>query len=157
VEQPLRRSSYSNLPDAGKYGLPVATLFGPRSLPSPKIKGLGGGKVTAWTWSESASLAYLKGLNDSELMLLVVWTVWLTVIGAAIIRTFRGRLSDALQAALVWAMVALVLVAAYTYRSELSDIGNRILEKLVPGRGAGAAISNTFKIKAPIAGIHQKA
>jgi predicted aspartyl protease len=92
-------------------------------------------------------LAYQRGFNDGELMPLVVWTVWLTVVGAAIIRTFRGRLSDALQAALVWVVVALVLVAAYTYRFELSNIGNRIFEKLVPGRGAGAAMSNTVKVK----------
>jgi aspartyl protease family protein len=35
-----------------------------------------------------------------------------------------------------WVVVGLLLVAAYTYRFELKDVGERVLAELVPGRAA---------------------
>ena len=49
---------------------------------------------------------------------------------------FRQRFSYALQSAVVWALIALVLVLAYTYRFELRDVSDRVLAELIPGRAA---------------------
>jgi predicted aspartyl protease len=57
-----------------------------------------------------AVMVHRKRLDDSEAMPLFVWVVWLVVIAGTIIRTFRSRLSNALQAALVWAVIVLALV-----------------------------------------------
>lgn len=79
-----------------------------------------------------AVLVHQKRLNDSEAMPLFVWALWLVAVGGTIIRTFRGRLSNALQAALIWAVIVLALVAGYTYRFEFADAANRIREMLAP-------------------------
>jgi aspartyl protease family protein len=47
---------------------------------------------------------------------------------------FRQRFSNALQSAVIWALIALVLVLAYTYRFELRDVSDRVLAELIPGR-----------------------
>jgi aspartyl protease family protein len=49
---------------------------------------------------------------------------------------FRERFAQALQALLLWAAIALVLVVGYTYRGELRDIWQRVLAELMPGRAA---------------------
>jgi aspartyl protease family protein len=57
-------------------------------------------------------------------------------VGGAVLVLFRDRLSQALEALLFWALFAFVLVFAYTYRSELRGIGDRVMTELVPGRAA---------------------
>jgi aspartyl protease family protein len=49
---------------------------------------------------------------------------------------FRQRFSNALQSAVIWALIALVLVLAYTYRFELRDVSDRVLAELIPGWAA---------------------
>src|SRR5262249_54831630 len=44
------------------------------------------------------------------------------------------RFSEALEAALFWVVVALILAVGYTYRYDLREIGDRVLSELVPGR-----------------------
>ncbi|MBV9348754.1 MAG: TIGR02281 family clan AA aspartic protease [Pseudolabrys sp.] len=48
----------------------------------------------------------------------------------------RERLSKALEAALFWVVVGLVLAVAYSYRFELRDAGDRVLAEFIPGRAA---------------------
>ncbi len=59
--------------------------------------------------------------------------------GAALSLLFRDRFSQALESALTWVVVALLLVLAYTFRFELRDVGDRIMAELVPGHAAGHA------------------
>ena len=47
--------------------------------------------------------------------------------------------SQALEAALFWVVIGLLLVVGYTYRFELRDIGDRVMAELVPGRAPAAA------------------
>jgi aspartyl protease family protein len=47
---------------------------------------------------------------------------------------FRERLSQALEAALFWIVLGVVLVFAYGYRADLHRIGHRVLGELMPGR-----------------------
>jgi aspartyl protease family protein len=42
----------------------------------------------------------------------------------------------ALQSALIWIAIALVLVVGYTYRFELLQVADRVLAELIPGRAA---------------------
>lgn len=56
------------------------------------------------------------------------------VIGSLVFVLFRRRLSEALQAALLWIALGLVLAVAYTFRNDLREIGDRVLADLIPGR-----------------------
>src|SRR5215510_5046604 len=47
---------------------------------------------------------------------------------------FRQRFSHALESALIWIVVVLLLLIGYTYRLELRDVGERVLAELIPGR-----------------------
>ncbi|MGZ5850724.1 MAG: TIGR02281 family clan AA aspartic protease, partial [Methyloceanibacter sp.] len=57
-------------------------------------------------------------------------------IGGAVLMMFRERPSAALEAALFWVVVGFVLVFAYTYRSELRTVGERVMAELMPGHSA---------------------
>ena len=49
---------------------------------------------------------------------------------------FREKLSQALEAALFWVVVGLVLAFGYTYRAELRGVADRVMAELMPGRAA---------------------
>jgi aspartyl protease family protein len=74
------------------------------------------------------------GLSEGDLASLVYKIGFLILVGAAVLRIFRDRMGEAVQAALMWVIVGLALVAGYTYRPTLKDAGDRILAELVPGR-----------------------
>ena len=61
-------------------------------------------------------------------------------LGGTVLVLFRERFSQALEAALFWAAVGLVLALVYTYRMELRDVGDRILAEFVPGRAASRGV-----------------
>jgi aspartyl protease family protein len=56
------------------------------------------------------------------------------VVGAFALSLFRGRLSHAIEAALVWIVIAGLLAVGYTYRFELRDVAERVLAEFMPGR-----------------------
>lgn len=61
-------------------------------------------------------------------------------LGGAVLVIFRERFSQALEAALFWVAVGLVLALGYTYRMELRDAGERVLAEFVPGRAASRGV-----------------
>ena len=61
-------------------------------------------------------------------------------LGGTVLVLFRERFSQALEAALFWAAVGLVLALGYTYRMELRDVGNRILAEFIPGRAVSRGV-----------------
>lgn len=63
----------------------------------------------------------------------------LVLIGGAVLSLFHDRFSQALESALLWVVVALLLVLGYTYRFELRDVGDRVMAELVPGGTAKIA------------------
>ena len=75
-------------------------------------------------------------LSDGDVASLIGKIGFLILISGAVLRLFRDRFSEALQQAMMWVIVGLVLVAAYTFRFELRDTGDRILAELVPGHAA---------------------
>src|SRR5262249_22699763 len=54
--------------------------------------------------------------------------------GGAVLAMFRQNFTQALTQAVIWVVIALVLVLGYTYRFELYDAGDRMLVELMPGR-----------------------
>jgi aspartyl protease family protein len=62
--------------------------------------------------------------------------VLVVVVGSIALTLFRERLASALQLALVWVVIALLLAIGYTYRFELQEVSDRVLAELVPGHVA---------------------
>jgi aspartyl protease family protein len=50
---------------------------------------------------------------------------------------YRGRFSHALESALIWAVIVVLLAIGYTYRIELHDVADRVLAEIIPGHAAG--------------------
>jgi aspartyl protease family protein len=75
----------------------------------------------------------MAGLDDHDQLSLVYKIGVLILVGSVALRMFRDRFGEAIQTALMWVVVAMVLVAGYTYRFELKDVGDRVMSELVPG------------------------
>jgi aspartyl protease family protein len=56
--------------------------------------------------------------------------------GGLILVIFRDHITKALEAALFWVVIGLLLAVGYTYRAELQEAGDRVLAELIPGRAA---------------------
>lgn len=52
---------------------------------------------------------------------------------AGFARTTGGRAAEALKALGSWVAIGLVLIVFYTYRSELGDVRDRVVQELLPG------------------------
>ncbi len=74
------------------------------------------------------------GLSGPDLASLVGKIAILVVLGGLALLLFRENFAKALQAALFWVVVALVLVVGYTYRWELREVSDRVLAEMIPGR-----------------------
>jgi aspartyl protease family protein len=75
-------------------------------------------------------------VSTQEFSSLAINVTLAVFIGAMVFVLFRERLSKALEAALFWTVIGLVIVLGYTYRVELREIGDRMLAEVVPGRAA---------------------
>ena len=71
--------------------------------------------------------------REHNRMALVYYLVWMVVIGSAILMTFRQRWSQALKYAVAWALILLVVVAAYAYRSDFKQVALQVAAAIVPG------------------------
>jgi aspartyl protease family protein len=78
----------------------------------------------------------IAGLATHDFASLAVKIALLVFLGGAVLAMFRYRFTEAIEAALFWAVLALLLAAAYSYRAELRDVGDRVLAELIPGRPA---------------------
>jgi aspartyl protease family protein len=78
----------------------------------------------------------MAGLNPVDLSSLAVKIVLVVVIGSFALTLFRERFATALQSALIWVVIALLLAIGYTYRYELQNVSDRVLAEFVPGRVA---------------------
>jgi aspartyl protease family protein len=102
----------------------------------------------------------IAGLPSHDFAWLVAKIALAIVIGSLVLALFRRHFSHALEAALLWVVIALVLAVAYTYRADLRTIGDRVLAELIPGRAVqiGRAVeiargrSGEFQVGAQING-----
>jgi aspartyl protease family protein len=76
------------------------------------------------------------GMLNEDFAALAVRVALVIFIGGMVLTLFRERFSKALEAALFWLVVALLLALGYTYRFELRDVGQRLLAELAPGFAA---------------------
>ena len=100
-------------------------------------------------------------MSNGDFVSLVYKIALLVFVGAGVLITFRGRFVKVLTAALLWIVLALVLVVGYTYRYELRDVADRVMAELMPGhvvsRGrtvevAGGMVNGDFDVTAQING-----
>jgi aspartyl protease family protein len=78
----------------------------------------------------------LAGLSHVDLASLAVKIILVVVIGSFALTLFRERFATALQSALIWVVIALLLAIGYTYRFELQSVSDRVLAEFVPGHAA---------------------
>jgi aspartyl protease family protein len=76
----------------------------------------------------------IAGLARHDFVRLAAQVALGVAIGGVVFVLFRHRLSEALQAALFWMVLGLLLAVAYSFRGELREIGERVLADLIPGR-----------------------
>jgi aspartyl protease family protein len=67
---------------------------------------------------------------------LVLKVALLVFAGGLVLVFFRERLSKAIEAALFWVALGMLLIVGYSYRFELRDVGDHIYAELVPGHVA---------------------
>jgi len=103
--------------------------------------------------------AGFSALGDIDLPSLAVKIVFVVVVGSLVLTLFRERFATALQSALIWVVIALLLAIGYTYRYELQDVSDRVLAELIPGhtvtRGRTVEVvlrDGTFSLAAQING-----
>jgi aspartyl protease family protein len=75
-------------------------------------------------------------LSTADFASLAMKIVLLVIVGGVVLTLFRDRFSHALESALLWVVIGLLLVLAYTYRFDLRDAGDRVLAELIPGHAA---------------------
>lgn len=101
------------------------------------------------------------GLANDDFARLVVLGTIAAVIGAAVLRSYRGRLPDMLRGAVTWLALLVVLVGGYTYKAELERFGWRAVGALVPGvavdEGPGSVLvaksrDGHFRVRAAVNG-----
>lgn len=107
--------------------------MGGRKLLWALLLGLGVGLFVLIIRHDDGTIA---GLESHDFAALVVKIALLVFFGGFVLAMFRHRFREALETALFWVVIALVLAAGYSYRAELREIGDRILSELVPGRAA---------------------
>ena len=99
-------------------------------------------------------------LTTGDFASLLVNVAWLVLISGVLIVLFRDRITKALEAAVLWIVIALLLMLGYTYRFQLHDIADQVMAELVPGRIADSgrtvalarAQSSDFQITTDING-----
>jgi aspartyl protease family protein len=78
----------------------------------------------------------IAGLSTDDFGSLAYHLALIVFIGGTVLMLFRERFAQALEAALFWIVVGLVLVVGYTYRTDLRIISDRVMAELIPGRAA---------------------
>jgi aspartyl protease family protein len=102
-----------------------------------------------------------SGLSQVDLAWLAVKIVLVVVIGSFVLTLVRERFATALQSALIWVVIALLLAIGYTYRFELQEVSDRMLAEFIPGhvatRGRMVEIvrsGGSFSLGAQVNGTH---
>ena len=75
-------------------------------------------------------------LRQDEMASLGIKLIWAVFFGGLVLAAFRGKLSRAIEAIFLWGLIAVLIGVGYTYRYELSEVADRVLAELIPGRTA---------------------
>jgi aspartyl protease family protein len=74
------------------------------------------------------------GMRQPDLVSLAVKIALAVFVGALVLTLLRERFSRALETAMVWVAVALLLAVGYGFRNELRDVAERLMAEYLPGR-----------------------
>lgn len=103
-----------------------------------------------------------RARDEDTPLRLVYGGVWLALIGSAVIVHFRAQPGLAIRQAAAWIAIAGVIFIGYSFRHELSNLGNRLGADLIPGQGRvsgdGSLIltaqrNGHFTVKARVDGV----
>lgn len=79
-----------------------------------------------------ADAGSIAGFDPSDFAIAVASLALLVFLFSSIAGSYRGRAGQAVRDLLTWAVMALVLVAGYSYREELFSFGHRVVGELMP-------------------------
>jgi aspartyl protease family protein len=79
-----------------------------------------------------ADAGSIAGFDPSDFAIAVASVALLIFLVSSIAGSYRGRASHAVRDLLTWALMALLLVAGYSYREELFSLGHRVVGELLP-------------------------
>jgi aspartyl protease family protein len=105
----------------------------------------------------------IAGLSSYDFGSLAYYGLLLAFVGSGAVVMFRRQFARALKSALIWLVIALVLMVSYTYRAEFRDVYERVMAELVPGRAAGRGVrtveivrgrTGDFQIGAQVNGVN---
>lgn len=88
----------------------------------------------------------IAGVAPGDFAALVMLGAFGLMIAGWVVSEFRGRWVDGLRAIVLWTLILLGLVGAYSYRFELQDAAGRLVGEIAPGRAVmgpdGAVVVN---------------
>jgi aspartyl protease family protein len=104
----------------------------------------------------------VAGFATHDFASLAIRIALLIFIGASVLVLFRERFAEAIEAALFWVALAVLLVAAYAYRADLREVADRVVAELIPGHGVVRGLtveiargrSGQFQVDTQVNGAH---
>jgi aspartyl protease family protein len=75
----------------------------------------------------------IAGLLNEDFASLSIKIALLVFLGGIVLALFKERFSHAVESALIWVVIALLLVLGYSYRFELRDVAERVGSEFLPG------------------------
>jgi aspartyl protease family protein len=79
-----------------------------------------------------ADAGTIAGFDPSDFAIAMASIAMLIFVASSIAGSYRGRGAQAARDLLTWSIVALMLVAGYSYREELLSFGHRVAGELLP-------------------------
>jgi aspartyl protease family protein len=79
-----------------------------------------------------ADAGSIIGFDPSDFALVVTGVALLIFIGSGVVGGYRGRAGQALRDLMTWVLLALVLIAGYSFREKLLTFGHQVLGELLP-------------------------
>ena len=79
-----------------------------------------------------ADAGSIAGFDPSDFAIAVSCIALLIFLGSSIAGSYRGRGGQAARDLLSWSLMALFLVAGYSYREEIFSLGHRVVGELMP-------------------------
>ena len=76
----------------------------------------------------------IAGFDNADIAGIVAALALLIFLGGSMFTSYRGRFTGALRDALTWGVIALALIAGYSYRGQIMPTVQRIAGELLPGK-----------------------
>ncbi len=75
----------------------------------------------------------IAGFDNADFAGIIAGVSLLIFLGGSMFGGYRGRFAGAVRDALTWGVVALALIAGYSYRDQIKPLAQRIAGELIPG------------------------